>query len=175
MNLLPQWFVLPAIKVVNNLAKEMKSTWRPLSKPLGLISSPGWIFLAAGSSLELGPGLFLFSCIEIEVKTAFLLFLDLLLLLLQLVLESLDQLRTVEVFPGLPCVLLRAEAFPGEVVLHLQNKKSFDQKRKLMLSRLTFPLRTLLSRILSTTNSSPSSAMIRESWNWQNIKKEVNL
>lgn len=45
-------------------------TWRPLSKPLGLISSPGWAFLAAGSSFELGPGRFLFSCSVQEGKTA---------------------------------------------------------------------------------------------------------
>ena len=70
MSLLPQWFFLPATEMVNGVARKiLEATWRPLSKPLGLISSPGWAFLAAGSSFEFGPGRFLFSCSVQRVKT----------------------------------------------------------------------------------------------------------
>ena len=129
---LPRWicgpndsFCLPQTWSILFAGKIYEATCRPRSKPLGLISSPGWAFLAAGSSFELGPGRFLFSCsvhqVENYNRCKIQRILNLLFLLFEFVLKSFDQFWTVKVFSRLPCVLLWTKALPGEVVLHLES------------------------------------------------------
>ncbi len=80
------------------------------------------------------------------------------------VLVVLDEVRAVQVLLGLPGVVVRAVALPGQQVLDLGQRHMADVKpgRSILIKHvttiLTFPFLILLSRTLSTMYS--SSAMV---------------
>ena len=159
---LPRWicgpndsFCLPQTWSILFAGKIYEATCRPRSKPLGLISSPGWAFLAAGSSFELGPGRFLFSCSVHQIEN-------------YNRCKTQPALSSVWVCPQKLWSVLDSQGFLAAPMCSPLDQSPSRRgstppgildKGGVHRQQFTFPLRTLLSRILSTTNSSPSSAM----------------